>query len=539
MKFKLTSSQMNFYNKNFTLDSQIWNQGVMEIFPKVYSYEEINNAYNKLVETHDSLRVKLRETEDGVMAEVCEHEHINYRFWQVETEEELMQKAQDFLNEPTDRYGLLVDCAVFQTPTTSGVMINAHHIVIDGFSALSMSSHVNEFLKDESFVTDVQKYSDYVNAEENYKHSRRYAKSQEFWLKEFSMQPDCNIVPTPTNALDFSSSESNRAISSKLIDKVKNFCAFNEISITTFFNTVLSIYLSRKYETERFTIGTPVLNRTSALEFNTVGLYMHLLPLIVNLSDDTFLENAKQIEDFQLNLFRHQKFTQNDIKELLKENGKEQNNLFDVAFNYQEFDKKDEYKFVFRYSNYLSLPLEIHLHRFNGEDFNLKIRYRTSIFNEKEIEIMLKSIVALAENAIENYDKNINNLGMVSEEELNKLNSFNETNADYPKEKCIHTLFEEQVERTPEKIALVASDKKVTYRELNEEANRIANNLISQGVGKGDIVGLMLPRKSYLLSALFGILKTGAAYLPIDMELPKERIEYMCKDTHNINWKLE
>ncbi|MBP1551080.1 MAG: amino acid adenylation domain-containing protein, partial [Oscillospiraceae bacterium] len=102
----------------------------------------------------------------------------------------------------------------------------------------------------------------------------------------------------------------------------------------------------------------------------------------------------------------------------------------------------------------------------------------------------------------------------------------------YAKDKCIHQLFEEQVERIPDKVALVASDKKLTYRKLNEEANRIAHSLIEKGVGKGDIVGLMLPRKSYLLSALFGILKTGAAYLPIDMELPKERIEYMCKDTN-------
>ena len=76
-------------------------------------------------------------------------------------------------------------------------------------------------------------------------------------------------------------------------------------------------------------------------------------------------------------------------------------------------------------------------------------------------------------------------------------------------------------------LSLIACDKTLTYKELNEEANRIANALIEKGVGKGDIVGLMLPRKSYLLSALFGILKTGAAYLPIDPDHPEERTEYM------------
>ncbi|MBR2455070.1 MAG: hypothetical protein IKB36_03350, partial [Clostridia bacterium] len=478
MKFKLTSSQKNFYNKNFTLDSQIWNQGVMETFPKIYSYEEINNAYNKLVETHDSLRVKLVETDDGIVADVREHEYINYRFWQVETEEELMQKAQDFLNEPIDRYGLLVNCAVFQTPTTSGFMINAHHIVIDGFSAIAMASHVNEFLKDENFAPEVQKYADYVETEEKHKQSRRYAKSQEFWLKEFSIQPDCNIVPASTKSLDFSSSESNHNISSELINNIKDFCAINDISITTFFNTVLSIYLSRKYETQKLTIGTPVLNRTSALEFNTVGLYMHLLPLIVNLSDDTFLENAKQIEDFQLNLFRHQKFTQNDIKELLKENGKEQNNLFDVAFNYQEFDKNDEYQFVFRYSNYLSLPLEIHLHQFNGENHNLKIRYRTAMFDKQEIEIMLKSIVTLAEKVLENYDKNINEIEMISTDEKEEvISSFNDTEHTYDisANTTLYSLFETASEENKDKVCIKANGEEISFGDFKAYAERIDN----------------------------------------------------------------
>ena len=165
MQYKLTSSQRNFYNKKFTLDSHIWNQGVMQIFPCVYSYEHLNNAYNKLVETHESLRVKLVETSDGVVADVKEHEYINYRFWQVETEDELMKKAQDFLNEPIDRYGLLVNCAVFQTPTTSGIMINAHHIVVDGFSAFVMAEHINSFVKDADFSPVVQKYADCLENE--------------------------------------------------------------------------------------------------------------------------------------------------------------------------------------------------------------------------------------------------------------------------------------------------------------------------------------------------------------------------------------
>jgi non-ribosomal peptide synthetase component F len=102
---------------------------------------------------------------------------------------------------------------------------------------------------------------------------------------------------------------------------------------------------------------------------------------------------------------------------------------------------------------------------------------------------------------------------------------------DYPKEKTVHQLFEEQVEKTPDKTVVIACDKTLTYSELNEQANRIAHGLIEKGVGIGDIVALMLPRRSFLIAAMFGVLKAGAAYMPIDPDYPQDRIEYMLNDS--------
>ena len=508
MKFKLTSSQMNFYNKNFTLDSQIWNQGVMEIFPKVHSYDKINTAYNKLVESHDSLRVKLVETEDGVMADVREHEFINYRFWQVETEEELMKKAQDFLNEPIDRYGLLVNCAIFNTPTTSGFMINAHHIVVDGFSVIVMAEHMNELIKDINFVPAIQEYPDYIEAEEKYKKSRRFDKAKDFWLKEFSNKPECDIFTVKGNVLDFYSEEANSVISEDLFDKVNNFCQENEISVTSFFNTIYAVYFSRMYELSSFTMGVPVLNRTTQSEFNTIGLYMHVLPMVCNVvENESFVYNAKQIEDSQMNLLRYQKFTQTDIKESLKETEYESNNLFSIATDYQSFTTKYEYEVQIKYANYLATPIEIHLQSFNEILHNFKIRYRTAYFNKQEVEIMLKSIVTLVENAVETPEKNIFELEMVSaSEKAITLNEFNDTSVEYQKEKCIHQLFEEQVLKIPNKTAVIACDKTLTYDELNKLSNRIANGLITNGIKPNDIVAFSMSRNSLMIATMLGIL---------------------------------
>ncbi len=127
------------------------------------------------------------------------------------------------------------------------------------------------------------------------------------------------------------------------------------------------------------------------------------------------------------------------------------------------------------------------------------------------------------------YLKDINILSKIEKQKL--FLDFNDTAVDYPKDKCIHQLFEEQVEKTPDKTALIACDKTLTYRGLNEEANRIANSLIAKGVGVGDIVAIKLTRKSYLLSAMFGVLKTSAAYMPIDPSYPEDRIQYMLSES--------
>ncbi len=129
--------------------------------------------------------------------------------------------------------------------------------------------------------------------------------------------------------------------------------------------------------------------------------------------------------------------------------------------------------------------------------------------------------------------KLIKDISILSDEEQKTLFSkFNNTSIDYPRDKCVHQLFEEQVAKTPDKTAVIACDKSLTYAELNEQANRIAHSLIEKGIGVGDIVAFALPRKSYLIATILGILKSGAAYLPVDPDYPQDRIDYMLADSN-------
>ncbi len=125
----------------------------------------------------------------------------------------------------------------------------------------------------------------------------------------------------------------------------------------------------------------------------------------------------------------------------------------------------------------------------------------------------------------------IDEIEIIEEEEKNQiLYEFNDTKVEYPKDKAIQELFEEQVEKTPNNIAVVFEDKKLTYRELNEKANSLARVLRDKGVKADSIVGIMVERSIEMIVGIMGILKSGGAYLPIDPSYPVERIEYMIED---------
>ena len=533
MEYQLTSMQKSFYAKGTGFDDTIWNHSVFAILNKRYSRDRLNDAYNSLVSVNDVLRAKIRETDDGPMVVVSEFSYKNYPYYEFASDKDMDEWAREVVNTPLDYFASPINCALVNTPEHSAVFIWAHHILVDGFSSFVMADYINNYLSQENFVfTGNQTYPEYFESEVKYTESRRFAQAKAFWNKSLSEDVAFSFITDKARTADFSSDEVNIEIPRKLFSGICELCAQNEISPGTFFNTVYSSYIFRIYGVNNFTVGVPVLNRTSVAEMNTIGLYMHLVPLVVRIQNDSFIANAQCIEDFQMNLFRYQKFSQRDILDMLADNGKNVRTLFDFVADFQEFPKNRDFNLRFHYCNSLSVPLELHLQGFTDNSHRLKIRYRKTMFSEAEALTMLRTIIAIAEDAVRNPYKNITELDIITAEEKCKLlYNFNDTKTEYAKEKSIAGLFEEQVGRTPEQTAVVAVDKALTYKELNEEADRIANSLIEKGIGKGDIVGLMLPRRSYLLSALIGVLKAGAAYLPADPELPADRIEYMLNDS--------
>ncbi|MBO5957040.1 MAG: amino acid adenylation domain-containing protein, partial [Bacteroidales bacterium] len=327
-------------------------------------------------------------------------------------------------------------------------------------------------------------------------------------------------------------------LSHELSQHIEQIAKENKVSPNSVFECAFSIALQKFSGSEDVVFDKIISGRSIPLKNieNTVGLFINNVPVRIKSDENSTLADLlKETQNQTINANTHGILPLAEIYKTCDIDAKSIDALF-VFENYFTGDASDIENgplspelISFDEQTEFNLTVTI-LKETNG--YSIRTSYANEMYSEREIKSFINGYISVFSSSLTQTTliKDISVLTVDEKETI--LNSFNSTSANYAKGSCIHELFEEQAERTPDKIALVAVDKKVTYKELNEEANRIANALIEQGIGKGDIVGLMLPRKSYLLSALFGILKTGAAYLPIDMELPQERIEYMCKDTN-------
>src|SRR5262249_45695889 len=145
--------------------------------------------------------------------------------------------------------------------------------------------------------------------------------------------------------------------------------------------------------------------------------------------------------------------------------------------------------------------------------------YNTDLFDASTIERLVGHFETLLNGIVANPDTRIGRLPLLKEAERRQiLVEWNGTQRDYPRDKCVHELFEEQEQRTPDAVAVICGDRQVTYRELNDRANRLASYLASLSVGPGAVAGVFLERSLDLITSLIGVLKTGAAYLPLDPE---------------------
>ncbi|MEG4572782.1 amino acid adenylation domain-containing protein [Microcoleus sp. N3A4] len=282
-------------------------------------------------------------------------------------------------------------------------------------------------------------------------------------------------------------------------------------------------------------VGTVTAGRNQSEIHQLIGCFINTLVLRTDLKDNpTFQQLLERVREVTLGAFAYQDLPFEKLVETLHpERNLGQNPLFQVAFvlqppmsgmdsmlNWSQLDIDTE-------TAKFDLTLEL---QETSEGIVGRFEYSTDLFDADSIKRMVGHFQTLLEGIVTNPEQKIAELPLLTEFERQQLVDWNNTETDYPKNACIHQLFEEQVELTPDAIALVFEDEQLTYQELNQRANQLAHHLRNLGVGAEVLVGICVERSLEMVVGILGILKAGGAYVPLDPAYPQERLALMLED---------
>lgn len=428
----------------------------------------------------------------------------------------------------------------------AGVYIKIHHLICDAWSITQVGNKIFEYyskLKNNMEIDDddLPSYMDFILSELEYFKTSRYLKDKEYWNDKYKTIPELAAIKVKTtNSVSSKAKRKTFVIPVKLGNKIQEYCLKNKTTNFSIFLSAIAMYINRIYGKEDIVLGIPVLNRSNIREKETIGMFIGVMPIRVQIDNNSNFKNINNdISVEWMTGLKHHKYPYDFILNDIRENKENKEELFDIMLSYQNAKYKKIENFGdfmgrWHFNGHQKQSLYIHINdREDNGNFILDYDYKTDLFYEKEIEFLHDHIIRLLWHALDNPDKIIRNLDIVSEKEKNKiLCQFNNSAAEYPTDKTIHQLFEEQVERTPNGTAVVFNDIKLTYNELNHRANQLARKLRSDGVKADSIVGIMAFRSIEMIVSIFAVLKAGGAFLPLDPDYPRERLDLMVKSSN-------
>ncbi|MBD1943541.1 amino acid adenylation domain-containing protein [Coleofasciculus sp. FACHB-712] len=317
--------------------------------------------------------------------------------------------------------------------------------------------------------------------------------------------------------------------------------ALSQQSESTLFMTLLAAFNTLLYRytgQQDISIGTPMTNRTQKETEPLIGFFVNTLVLRTLLSENmSFRELLARVREVALQAYTHQELPfERLVEELQPSRDRSYTPLFQVMFALHTAPKTAlqlpglslSLLEVETGTAKFDLTLEI---TDTEQGLTGSLEYNTDLFDEATITRMLGHFQTLLEGIVANPDRRLSDLPLLMEaERYQLLVEWNQTQTDYPADSCFHQLFEQQVQKTPDAVAIVFENQHLTYKQLNERANQLAHYLQKQGITTESLVGICVERSLEMMVGLIGILKAGGAYVPLDPSYPQERLSFMLSD---------
>ncbi|OXA98973.1 non-ribosomal peptide synthetase [Flavobacterium pectinovorum] len=534
-----------YFNYKKDISSSSYNMTYINELKEIVDVNRFNNAINEVVKRHEALRTcfvernnQLKQIIVPVQDSKLEVVLFNYEAYdEDEVVKTLRTEAQKRFNLE-EGYPLRV--VLVQTKSRSLVLLSLHHIVGDLLSLKIIAQEIYEiYLGNKMNLPAVnQHYKDYCLWLE--KKLADNNEAEEMWTQKFlnfeaatTLQNDINLLTKNGTAKSL-----NYFFPEVYLKKFKKICKENNSSLYIGFSSLVSLLLNKITGSNDITFGGPVTARHFLNHQDQVGYYVNSIPLRIKIDSEISFNDF--LKRNKTNLNECIDFSYYPLPYLMKKIGQENiKELYNIMVVYQNQEAFQTTEFITKIHNKLELSakydLIIEFSDIVGEKINIKMEYNESLYSANYIDTIYKALCNLIENVCKEPNTILQDIELISDTERHKLLvEFNDTNIDYPRDKTIVDLFEQQVEKTANNIAVVFEDIKLTYKELNEKSNQLGHYLRENyQISPDDLIGIKLERSEQIIITILGILKSGAAYVPIDPSYPKARIDYIEKDTNS------
>jgi amino acid adenylation domain-containing protein len=422
-----------------------------------------------------------------------------------------------------------------------------HHVIGDGWSTgiilEDLSKLYNAKVKGQPLIFDpAPQISQYEAEMAAYQNSAAYWKTEQYWLDMYQGKVPVLDLPTDfprPSRRTYKASRYDQHISPELISLLKKSGAKSGASLVNTLLSAFEIFLHLQTQQQDVVVGLPAAGQAATGHFGLVGHCVNVLPLKSHIDTEISFSNyLKQRKTAFFDAYDHQQFTFGElVKKLNIKRDPSRIPLVPVLFNIDmgmdnavAFDGLD-FKLISNPREYETF--EIFLNATGSKtSFVLEWSYNTQLFTAQRIKNMSVEFEYLLQTLAANPALPLKELVVdQAEDRLSDLESWNNTKADYPKQNTVTQLITAAAKKYPKKTAVSCQGESLSYAELEKLSNQLAALLIAKGIQKGDLIGLSVDRSREMLIALLGILKSGAAYIPLDPEYPQDRIEYMLEDS--------
>jgi amino acid adenylation domain-containing protein/non-ribosomal peptide synthase protein (TIGR01720 family) len=421
------------------------------------------------------------------------------------------------------------------------LLLTMHHIVSDAWAQSILNREVaalySAFRRGEpSPLPELPiQYADYAAWQRKWLDDEVLSSQLTYWRKQLDGAPRAIDLPTDRIRPPVRSSRGERKtvfIPPPLLERLHDLGRREGVTLFMMLLAALDVVLYRYTGQSDIVVGSPIAGRTRAETEELIGFFLNTLVLRVSLSDDlTFEDLLRRVKEVCLGAYAHQDMPfERLVQELAPERDMSRSPLFQVILNLQNTPKEsagvEGLKLRRMGVDAVSTKADLTLIMAEGPTgLTGMLAYSTDIFEGATIERLLRQLVTLLEGVVEDPTRRLRDLPLLPAEEQTKLLvEWNSTAVAYAKDTLVHQLFEARADEAPDAPALVAGGVTLSFGELDRSANRLAHRLRSMGVGRGAVVGLCLDRSAALIVGLLGILKAGAAYVPLDVAYPRQRL---------------